>query len=228
MKKAKKYFIIILAFVVVFAAGIAVLKLTEPEKVDDTSSTVSDNTIPLVEKTIEDITKLTVETEKRIRDDEQIVAFVTDAAGNTIEYTDFRRVSDTKYRKEITTAYQEGTYHIEVKLVGKDDAQLYDRAEYAVVGFYASEYDLFNIDGESVMEDLATAGKGKVMADAEAFYDIQKAEFVQYQRDISTPAIIVLLLLFIIDLLFRHFSPKKKDKKDAMTEAERIASMRGR
>lgn len=176
----------------------------------------------------EDVTKLTVETEKRIRDDEQIVAFVTDAEGNTIEYTDFRRVSDTKYRKEITTADQEGTYHIEVKLVGKDDAQLYDRAEYAVVGFYASEYDLFNIDGESVMEDLATAGKGKVMADAEAFYDIQKAEFVQYQRDISTPAIIVLLLLFIIDLLFRHFSPKKKDKKDAMTEAERIASMRGR
>lgn len=64
MKKAKKYFIIILAFVVVFAAGIAVLKLTEPEKVDDTSSTVSDNTIPLVEKTIEDITKLTVENAK--------------------------------------------------------------------------------------------------------------------------------------------------------------------
>ena len=176
----------------------------------------------------EDITKLTVETEKRIRDDEQIVAFVTDAEGNTIEYTDFRRVSDTKYRKEITTADQEGTYHIEIKLVGKDDAQLYDRAEYAVVGFYASEYDLFNIDGESVMEDLATAGKGEVMPDAEAFYDIQKAEFVQYQRDISTPALIVLLILFIVDLIFRHFSPKKKDKKDAMTEAERIASMRGR
>lgn len=176
----------------------------------------------------DDITKLTVETEKRIRDDEQIVAFVTDAEGNTIEYTDFRRVSDTKYRKEITTADQEGTYYIEVKLVGKDDAQLYDRAEYAVVGFYASEYDLFNIDGESVMEDLATAGKGEIMKDAEDFYDIKRAEFVQYQRDISTPTLIIILLLFIIDLLFRNFSPKKKDKKNDMTEAERIASMRGR
>ncbi len=176
----------------------------------------------------EDITKLTVETEKRIRDNEQIVAFVTDAEGNTIEYTDFVRVADTKYRKEITTDNQEGTYHIEVKLVGTEDAQLYDRAEYAVVGFYASEYDLFNIDGESVMEDLATAGDGEVMADAEKFYDIKREEFVQYQHDISTPALIVLLLLFIIDLLFRHFSPKKKEKKNVMTEEERFASMRGR
>lgn len=176
----------------------------------------------------EDITKLTVETEKRIRDDEQIVAFVTDAEGNTIEYTDFLRVADTKYRKEITTADQEGTYHIEVKLVGTEDAQLYDRAEYAVVGFYASEYDLFNIDGESVMEDLASAGDGEIMAEAEKFYDIQREEFVQYTRDISTPSLIVLLLLFIIDLLFRHFSPKKKEKKNVMTEEERFASMRGR
>jgi len=64
MKKTKKYFIIILAFVVVFAAGIAVLKMTEEPSGDDTSSTVSLNTIPLVEKTIADITKLTVESAK--------------------------------------------------------------------------------------------------------------------------------------------------------------------
>ena len=61
MKKAKKYFIIILAFVVVFAAGIAVLKMTEPETIEETSSTSSTTTIPLVEKTLKDITKLTVE-----------------------------------------------------------------------------------------------------------------------------------------------------------------------
>ena len=64
MKKTKKYFIIILAFVVVFAAGIAVLKLTEPETTDDTSSTVSTTSIPLVEKTLKDITKLTVDNAK--------------------------------------------------------------------------------------------------------------------------------------------------------------------
>jgi hypothetical protein len=79
-----------------------------------------------------------------------------------------------------------------------------------------------------VLEDLAAAGDGEMMANSEEFYDIQREEFAQFNHDISTPAIIVLLVLFIVDLLFRHFSPKKKDKKDTMTEAERVASMRGR
>lgn len=173
-------------------------------------------------------TKITIETKKRIRDTEQLVAYVKGPDDRVTEYSSFRRVADTKYRAEIETKDLTGTYYIEVKLVGKTDSALYDRAEYAVVGFYPEEYDLFNVDGESVMEDLAAAGGGEIMSDSESFFDIQKEEFDQEEINISTPAIIALLLLFIIDLLFRNFSPKKKDKKDVMTEAERAASMRGR
>lgn len=178
---------------------------------------------------VEGVTRLTVETLKRIRDNEQLVAYVTDTNDNTVEYTEFVRVADTKYRKEIETSDEAGTYLIEVRLVTKDETpQLFDKANYAVVGFYPDEYDLFSVDGKSVMEDLSAAGDGKIMKDVKGFFDIAKDELFQFEHNISTPAIIALLLLFIIDLFFRNFSPKKEKKKKVMTDEEQYASMRGR
>ena len=174
-------------------------------------------------------TRLTVETLKRIRPNEQLVAYVTDANENTIEYVGFERAADTKYSKVIQTSDEAGTYLIEVRLVTTGDSpQLYDKANYAVVGFYPEEYDLFSTDGKSVIEDLSAAGKGEVMKDVKSFFDISKDEFYQFEHNISTPALIILLALFIIDLLFRNFSPKKDKKKKIMTDEEQYESMRGR
>lgn len=180
-------------------------------------------------KRTDDKTLITVELEKRLRDTEQLVAYVTSPDGaQTIECREFKTLSATKRVAEVGTPDETGTYHIEVKLVSRNDSSVFDKAQYAVVGFYPDEYDLFSVDGKSVLEDLSAAGDGEMMANSEEFYDIQREEFAQFTHDISTPAIIVLLVLFIVDLLFRHFSPKKKEKKDTMTEAERVASMRGR
>ena len=178
---------------------------------------------------VEGTTRLTVETLKRIRDNEQLIAYVTDANENTVEYTDFVRVADTKYSKELQTTDEAGTYLIEVRLVTTDEhPQLFDKANYAVVGFYADEYDLFKIDGKSVMEDLSAAGDGDIMENVKGFYDVAKDEFYQFEHNISTPAIIVLLLLFLVDLFFRNFAPKKERKKKIMTDEEQYESMRGR
>ncbi len=183
-------------------------------------------------KRVEEVTKLTVQTQKRLRQNEVIVVYVTSSDGERVEYrtTDDNRLADTKYRIDLETENESGTYLIEVELV--DDTpgakQVLDRTQYAVVGFYPDEYNLGLINGYAVMEDLATAGGGKLMADSEAFYDIKKDEFRENVTDISTPALIILIVLFLLDIIFRHFSPKKKDKNNLMTEEERIASMRGR
>ena len=203
------------------------LRLVENLLVNSLNDDVGSSGLKVTSERTEDTTKITVETEARIRDEEELVAFVTDSDGNMIEYSGFTRVADTKYRKEVMTPNQTGTYHVEVKLLSSE-SELCDRAEYAVVGFYEKGYDLFSTSGESVIEDLSAAGEGKVMKDPEAFFEISKEELVQYDHNISTPVLIVLLLLFILDLLIRNFSPKKKDKKKMMTDEEQYESMRGR
>ena len=176
-----------------------------------------------------DTTRITVETLKRVRADEQLVLYVTEPSGTSYSLTGFDRAADTKYSKVITTPNETGTYLIEVRLEKAGEKPiLFDRANYAVVGFYPDEYDLFSTDGKSVMEDVSAAGKGKIMTNAKDFYDIVREKFIQTEKDIVTPSLIILLLLFIIDLLFRNFSPKKEKKKKIMTDEEQIESMRGR
>lgn len=208
--------------------GIDNIKIVKNLLVNSINDDIGSSGLKISSDRRDDTTKLTIETERRIREGEELVAYVTDSMGNMVEYRDFDRLADTKYKKELLTSDPQGNYRIEVHLVDSDTGAICDKAEYAVVGFFADEYDLFGIDGESAIEDIASAGGGEKMQDATRFYDIQREEFVQYTRDISTPAIIVLIVLFILDIVFRHFSPKKKKEKTVMTEEERFASMRGR
>ncbi len=199
--------------------------------VNSINTEIDSSGLKISSKRVEGKTRLTVETLKRIRDNEQLVVYVTDSYGTTTEhiYTQDNRVADTKYTKEIPTTDEAGTYLIEVRLeTTGENPQLYDKANYAVVGFYADEYDLFKVDGKSILEDLSAAGDGDIMEDVKGFYDIAKDEFYQFEHNISTPALIVLLLLFLIDLFFRNFSPKKEKKKKIMTDEEQYESMRGR
>ncbi len=195
--------------------------------VNSLNADVGASGLTITSERVDGTTRLTVETLKRIRDDERLVAYVTDANENTVEVTDFTRVADTKYRKEIETSDESGTYLIEIRLVNDDNSML-DKANYAVVGFYADEYDLFTIDGKSVMEDLSAAGDGEVMKDVAGFFDIVKDEFYEFEHNISTPCVLAILILFLIDLFFRNFAPKKEKKKKIMTDEEQYASMRGR
>ena len=112
----------------------------------------------------EGTTRLTVETLERIEDNEQLVAYVTDANGKTIEYTGFVHVADTKYSKELQTTDEAGTYLIEVRLVTTDEPpQLLDKVNLAIVGDYGDEYDLFGSDGKRAMQDLVSAGGGEIL-----------------------------------------------------------------
>lgn len=210
--------------------GFANSKIVENLLINSINDKIGSSGLKVTSQRVDDVTRLTIETQKRLRDDEHIVVYKVDPDGTRTEIviTSDNRVADTRYRTEITTDDESGTYHLEIKLQSKEDAQTIDRTEYAVVGFYPDEYNLNLVNGGAVIEDLATAGGGKIMPDSESFYDIQKDEFVELPKDISTPVVIAILLLFLLDIVFRHFSPKKKDKGNTMTEEERIASMRGR
>ena len=199
--------------------------------VNSLNSKVDSSGLKVSSQRVDDTTKITVETEKKFRDNEKLVAYVTDMAGNVTAYEDenaFVRLSDTKRKAEILTKEASGVYHIEVKLVDKQTNAVYDKAEFAVVGFYPDEYDLFNIDGKSILEDVVTAGEGEMIENADEFLAIKREGFVQYVHTYSTLFITILLILFLLDLFFRHFSPKKKSDSRIMTDEEQYESMRGR
>lgn len=195
--------------------------------VNSINEQVGSSGLKISSERVEGVTRITVETLKRIRADEHLVAIVTEPSGKTKEYSSFTRIADTKYRQEITTDDEAGTYLVEVRLVSSSGA-VCDKANYAVVGFYAKEYDLFRIDGQSIIEDLSAAGDGDVMSTPMSFFEITKDELFQFEHDIATPAIIAIIILFLIDLLFRNFAPKKEKKRTMMTDQEQFESMRGR
>ena len=181
---------------------------------------------------VEDKTRLTVETPRRISNGEKLVVKVKDASGNVVAYDDFDRIADAKYRIDLDTSDVAGTYIMEVRLqsTSEERPSLFDKTDYAVVGFYAKEYDLFGVDGASIITDLANAGGGDMINSADEFFDVQKPEFKQYDHSnrIAIPALVVALVLFILDIFFRNFLKRREKKKKIMTDEEQFASMRGR
>ena len=179
---------------------------------------------------VDNLTRVTVETPKRIRNNEKLIAYVTDPSGRVSTYDGFYRIADTKYRCEIDTNDFAGTYMIKVELVTDDDSpKVYDRNNYAIVGFYGKEYDLFSIDGEKTLSDICVAGNGELMNEEKFFSDSNKTiQLSQETKDITTPLIIAVIVLFLMDIFFRNFLKVRKEKKHEMTDEEQYASMRGR
>ena len=105
---------------------------------------------------------------------------------------------------------------------------LYDKASLAVVGYYDDEYDIFKVDGKSIMNDLVKVESlsNKLLADAEGFYDIEKKDIAQYFHDAETPFAIAVLILFMLAIFFRNFTFQKSKEKKVMTDEEQYASMR--
>ena len=127
------------------------------------------------------------------------------------------------------------------------DDPVCDRVALVVTGTTMAEYNVLgsdNSDGRDLLVglsggkllDLDGAGddNGSGSSVGSAFSDFAKVEKKRQPLRITTesldiPLIILALILFIIDLIFRNFVIKKKPKvKRQMTDEEQIASMRGR
>lgn len=193
------------------------------------------------------ITTLSVTLNKRLRksetlDDgtivigEKLVLEVTDPNGNT--YTPdvkFVPVANKKYSVKFDTPDSMGMYTVTVKLVTDDvDETLQDKNQIAVVGFYESEYDVFNLSkkkstGKTLLKDLSLTGGGILAEDAEAFYeDFSIPDFVEYKHSPLYAALAAAIILYVLEILCRHVKTRKQKKAEQMTDEEQILSMRGR
>jgi hypothetical protein len=194
-----------------------------------------------------DKTTLSVTLNKRLRraetlDDgttvigEKLILEITDPNGNT--YTSdatFTPVANKKYSVKFDTPDNMGMYTVTVKLV-KDtaDKEVQDQNTVAVVGFYEDEYDVFNLSkkksiGKTLLKDLSLTGGGTMAEDAEIFYaDFTTPEFVEYKHSPLYAALAAAIILFVLEILFRHVKTRKQKKAEQMTDEEQILSMRGR
>ncbi|MBQ7907200.1 MAG: hypothetical protein IJ309_04410 [Clostridia bacterium] len=113
--------------------------------------------------------------------------------------------------------------------------ELCDTVSFAVVGKYSKEYDVFNettaMNGELKMTSIAATGSGGLIEtdkDVGDFFAEKLEKDTIVEHDITTPILIIALLLFLLDIVFRNFIIKPKKDKAQMTDEEQIESMRGR
>ena len=167
-------------------------------------------------------------------------------------------IADSRYRVEVPTNSIEETYVIVLNLTkvevgytssgheaytivnysrNYDDA-IRDTTALAVVGKTLQEYDVLKGDqlaGKDLLNGLVTSDtEGLLGSDS---YDIADSfmkkdtdeKEVTEEKDIDIYLVILALILFILDIIFRSFVIKKRQKKQKeMTEEERLESMRGR
>ena len=127
-----------------------------------------------------------------------------------------------------------------------------DAVAFAVVGQPLEEYDILSDsnNNEAGVTLLSSIVSNKSLSDVNEEEDLSRQFFTNYNFDkiakffvrtdadikeiaenhnIDVPLVILALILFIIDLIFRNFVIKKRKKKiKEMTDEEQIESMRGR
>ncbi|MBQ4510195.1 MAG: VWA domain-containing protein [Clostridia bacterium] len=176
-------------------------------------------------------TTIRVELPTNVRKTEVLKAIVKDVNGNVVSDDDiFIKSANKKYRATISTPDPTGTYIIELVLVNVEGVEdvLYDTTNLAVVGYYEDEYDIFKVDGKSVLNDLVKVESlsNKLLTNSDTFFDIEKEDMVQYFHDAETPFAIAALILFMLAIFFRNFTFQKTKEKKVMSDEEQYASMR--
>ena len=78
------------------------------------------------------------------------------------------------------------------------------------------------------IQGLVNNSNGTMLETANGLFDDVNSEIRIFEYNINTPMVIVALILFILDILFRNIVVIRKKEKKQMTEEEQIASMRGR
>ncbi len=120
-----------------------------------------------------------------------------------------------------------------VGYVQLESFSIVDTTTLAVEGRYSKEYNVLNDNGQIVIQGIAANGGGGMLEDdddaLDNYFDSIQDETVIYEHDITTPALIIAAILFVLDIVFRNFViTRKKEKDSQMTDEEQIASMRGR
>ncbi len=114
----------------------------------------------------------------------------------------------TQYRAHEETVIEDG---VEVKTTVLDD--VLDETYVAYNGGILAEYDIYNIDGNAVMEGIAKTGGGSLMTSTNELFNILKEGSEEFSINLQLPCSILLAALLMFDILVRNVRFKHKKKK---------------
>lgn len=177
----------------------------------------------------ETVTNVVVNTPVDVREGEILVAQITgqDGTVSSILYP-FEKTAVKKYRATIPTYNTEETYTIKLMLRDEKTGKINDTSTFAVTGYYNDEYNVFSDLGASKLTGMANNAAGEVVQTPGDIFGEVTNEIRMFTHNVTTPATIIALVLFIVDVLFRNIVVKRKKEKVQMTDEEQIASMKGR
>ncbi len=177
----------------------------------------------------EDVTTINVITPVGMRDGETIIAQVFDQNGSIQDTQKLKKIANRQYMATLKTVKLDETYTVKAMLVTDKNNTINDSVTFAVTGYYNEEYNVFTDDGKMLLTGVAGNGGGAVLEDTVGFFDDIEKKISIFNHDVTTPFVIAVLILFLLDILFRNIVVKrKKEKVVEMTEEDRAASMRGR
>ena len=179
----------------------------------------------------EDVTTVNVIPPISLRAGESIIAQVKDSTGSVQDTQRFTRTASKQYTAKLRTERLEETYTVEVMLINDRDNTVNDAITFAVTGYYNDEYDVFSNDGKAILNGIVSNSEGgRVLEVAAGYFDDIQKKISIFDHDVTTPFVILVLVLFLLDILFRNIViRRKKDKGEkVMSDEERLASMRGR
>ena len=177
----------------------------------------------------EDVTTVNVTVPVSMRTGEAIIAQVFDQNGSIQDTVKLTKVANKQYMGKLRTVKLEETYTVKAMLVTEKNNIVNDSVTFAVTGYYNEEYDVFSDEGKSILSGVAGNGGGDVLTGTAGFFDDIEKKISIFNHDVTTPFIIAVLVLFLLDILFRNIViRRKKDKTIEMSDEERAASMKGR
>ena len=204
--------------------GILVSNMFDATMNREVSSTGLDYTVTRDDKNV----TVTVETPVELRNNETLRLYVTDSDGGFKDSV-LKAVGAKKYRTTFAMDDANDVYTVQVILAENQYNKIKDIVTFAVNGSYSEEYDVFKEGGESTLEAITSSAGGKIIEGGEGFFGDIENKIQVFNRDVTTPVIIAVLVIFMLDILFRNIViNRKKDKQPEMSEEDRLESMRGR
>ena len=172
---------------------------------------------------------VTVETPVDLRSNESLWLQATDSQGGFKDPIELTQVAVKKYRATFTMDAVNDAYTVQVLLTEDQYNRVKDVITFAVNGSYSEEFNVFKEGGESTLDAITGSAGGEVITGGEGFFSDIENKIQVFKRDVTTPVIIAVLVIFMLDILFRNIIiNRKKDKQPEMSEEDRIESMRGR
>lgn len=210
----------------------------------ETATVVVTTYVPLRREVRDDFNKV-VQYEERIR----YIAYSISDDGKIVDssekYGVLTPIASNKYSFSLPLASIDDKYVVYIEQQKLQTSELgggpllggiCDTVSFAVTGMHSAEYDIFEasstgVDGETMLKSISSSGGGGLLDEkgTDNFFAVTlEKDTVITHDEVTIFFLILALILFVVDIIFRNFAIKRKKEKVQMSDADQIASMRGR